>query len=90
MASRDARADARRRRRRRRAVNLCRVKKGFEEQYLVACDAEAAMEAAPRAARDAAERAANVRLSAASAEVGADGQPVETTEATEASSDSAG
>ena len=62
-------------------VNLCRVKKGFEEQYLVACDAEAAMEAAPRAARDAAERAANVRLSAASAEVGADGQPVETTEA---------
>ena len=67
-------------------VNLCRVKKGFEEQYLVACDAEAAMEAAPRAARDAAERAAFVRLSAASAEVGADGRPVETTEATEASS----
>jgi hypothetical protein len=61
-------------------VNLCRVKKGFEEQYLVACDADAAMEAAPRAARDAAERAAGVRRSAG-AEVGADGQPVETTEA---------
>lgn len=57
-------------------ANLCRVKKGFEEQYLVACDADAAMEAAPRAARDAAERAAGVRR-AAGAEVGADGQPVD-------------
>ena len=39
---------------------LCRVKKGFEEQYLVACDAEAAARAAPRAAQDAADRAAGV------------------------------
>ena len=66
-------------------VNLCRVKKGFEEQYLVACDAEAAMEAAPRAARDAAERAANVH-SRGFRGSRRDGQPVETTEATEASS----
>ena len=41
-------------------VNLCRVKKGFEEQYAIAVDAERAAVAAPLAARDAAERAAGV------------------------------
>ena len=45
-------------------VNLV-APKGFEEQYLVACDA-AAMEAAPRAARTSPSELL-VRLSAASA-----------------------
>ena len=41
-------------------VALCKVKKGFEEQYLIAVDAERATAASSLAARDAADRAAGV------------------------------
>jgi hypothetical protein len=41
-------------------VALCKVKKGFEEQYLIAVDTERATAASSLAARDAAERAAGV------------------------------
>ena len=55
-------------------VALCRVKKGFEEQYLVASDSEAAARAAPLAAKDAADRAARVLARAAKGEAGADAE----------------